>query len=342
MALRHVVALRALGLGDLCTAIPALRGLRRATSPARLTLATPASLHPLADLAGVADDFVAVAGLAEPLPVTVHGAVLAVNLHGRGPESTRRLRATRPQRLVSYRPVGGTPPVSTPTERFEPWNAYDHDTERWSALVETATQQPVDRLDRVIRTATPPADHVVVHPGASSRARRWPLDRFAAVIDALQERGHRVVVTGSPGERALGDRLGRRCPGVQVTSGTTGILDLVDLLAGARLVVSGDTGVAHLAAALRRPTVTLYGPTSPAQWGLADDGALHTMLWAGRTGDPHGDTPHGGLLAISVSDVVAAVDQHLVSRHVSPPVDRIRAPSVPVRRPLRTDRRSSP
>jgi ADP-heptose:LPS heptosyltransferase len=61
--------------------------------------------------------------------------------------------------------------------------------------------------------------------------------------------------------------------------------------------------VAHLASAFGTPSVLLFGPTPPAEWGPPRD-PRHRVLWAGRTGDPHGDRPDPGLLAITPARVV--------------------------------------
>src|SRR5205823_1228874 len=71
-------------------------------------------------------------------------------------------------------------------------------------------------------------------------------------------------------------------------------------------VVSGDTGVAHLATALRTPSVVLFGPVSPRLWGPPED-ARHLVLWAGRTGDPHAGSPDAGLLEITPEQVLQAL-----------------------------------
>ena len=83
----------------------------------------------------------------------------------------------------------------------------------------------------------------------------------------------------------------------------------------ARLVVCGDTGVAHLATAYGTPSVVLFGPTSPATWGPAVDVERHTVLWHGDgtaggayRGDPHGAVLDPALARVTVDEVVAAAD----------------------------------
>ena len=80
------------------------------------------------------------------------------------------------------------------------------------------------------------------------------------------------------------------------------------LVAAARVVVCGDTGVAHLATAYRRPSVVLFGPVSPHLWGPPDR-PQHVVLWHGDgTGDPWGTTLDPALDAIDVDEVLAALD----------------------------------
>jgi ADP-heptose:LPS heptosyltransferase len=65
--------------------------------------------------------------------------------------------------------------------------------------------------------------------------------------------------------------------------------------------------VAHLATALGTPSLVLFGPTDPAEWGPPPERARHQVLWAGRRGDPHGLRPDPGLLEIAPEDVLEAL-----------------------------------
>ena len=103
--------------------------------------------------------------------------------------------------------------------------------------------------------------YAVLNPGSNEPGRRWPLTGYAALARKLLQRGWRVVLVGSPDElgdgRAIAD-LDRE-PGVVNLTGKTSLAQLLDLMAHAALVVSNDTGPAHLAIALGRPTVVIVG-----------------------------------------------------------------------------------
>ncbi len=301
----RLVVLRALGVGDLLTVLPALRALRGAFPAHRLILAAPRSLAPLAHLSEAVDEVVDTAPLA-PLDSALHGADVAVNLHGRGPQSHGVLLAARPRRLLAFEHLDVTQSRGGPT-----WRAAEHEVARWCRLLEESGI-PADpsRLD-----LTPPESSAsvrgatVVHPGAASPARRWPPERFAAVARAERAAGREVVVTGSSDEaelaRAVAGDAGLSSKAV--LAGRTDLLELAALVAGADRVVCGDTGVAHLATALATPSVVLFGPTSPRDWGPPIERSRHRPLWAGHTGDPHAAEPAPGLLDIAVGDVLEAL-----------------------------------
>lgn len=194
------------------------------------------------------------------------------------------------------------------------WRPGEHETARWCRLLEESGV-PADpgRLDlrRPPGELSHPAARgaTLIHPGAASAARRWPPERFAAVASAELERGRTVLLTGSRGERALAANVARRAglPPDAVLAGGTDLLGLAGLVAAAGRIVCGDTGVAHLATALGVPSVVLFGPTSPEEWGPPAGRPWHRALWRGRAGDPHGARPDSGLLELEVEDVLSAL-----------------------------------
>jgi len=304
---RHVLILRALGLGDFLTGVPAYRALRSAYPDALLTLAAPAYLKPLIGLSQALDRLHPTKGLGR-LGLMGPPSDLAVNLHGRGPASIDDLVATGAGKVITHRhPL--RPGVEGPD-----WRDDLHEVRRWCRLLE-CQGIPADSAD--LRLSSPEveplvADAVVVHPGAAAPARRWPAERFGAVAHRLAVGGHQVVVTGTLDE-ASAAAVVVGSGGLPQDSNLCGQLDVIQLaalVANARLVICGDTGVAHLASAYGTPSVLLFGPTPPSQWGPPADGP-HTVLWHGVTGDPHGDREDPGLLKIGVDDVMEAAARYL-------------------------------
>jgi ADP-heptose:LPS heptosyltransferase len=175
---------------------------------------------------------------------------------------------------------------------------------------------PGDDGRLAVRRPLPPVAHepgyVLLHPGASAPARTWPAGHCAAAVEALAAAGHRVLVTGGPGERELTAYVaGTR--GVDL-GGETSLAGMAALLDGAAAVVVGNTGPAHLAAAVGTPVVSLFSPVVPAaRW--APYGVPSVLL--GDQTAPCADTRarecpvsgHPCLTSVSPADVVAAVEK---------------------------------
>ncbi|WP_242891483.1 glycosyltransferase family 9 protein [Actinomadura litoris] len=119
-------------------------------------------------------------------------------------------------------------------------------------------REPLPRTDHL--TGGP--GYVVVHPGTSVPARAWPPENCAEAVRLLAAAGHRVVVTGHGDEKEL-TALAAGEDGLDL-GGRTTLPELAAVLAGARAAVAGNTGPAHLAAAVGTPVVSLFAPTVPA------------------------------------------------------------------------------
>lgn len=302
----RVVALRALGLGDLLTAVPALRALRDHHPDHELVLATTPAMVALSRLLPGVDDVAAVDELG-PLPPALAGPDVAVNLHGSGPQSHRLLADLEPGRLIAF----DRPDVSETTGPA--WDDDEHEVARWCRLLEAfGIRADPRRLDVPVPAGSMPPAAVgatVVHPGAKARSRRWPWRRFAAIARHEHQAGRRVVVTGKADERPLAQRVAAEAglAPAAVLAGRTDVVELLQVVAAAGRVVCGDTGVAHLATATGTPSVVLFGPTPPAHWGPPDR-PRHRVLWRGQHGDPLADAPFAGLDDIGVDEVVEALD----------------------------------
>ncbi|WP_067821621.1 glycosyltransferase family 9 protein [Nocardia inohanensis] len=307
-----VLVLRARGLGDLLTAVPALRALRRARPGDHIALAAPHRLKPIVDLIASVDEMVPV-GEATGMRWDGGPPALAVNLHGAGAEGIVELVRTRPQRILTYRNPA-FPELAGPD-----WQPDMHDVDRWCHLLEsdgiTADRRNLGLVPPVATTSH--RDAVVVHIGASAAARRWPADRFAAVIRHLLVQGREVILTGDDAERDIALEVAHRAglAPARVAAGQQNLIELAATVAESALVVCGDTGVAHLATAFGTRTVLLFGPTPPSRNGPPPHLlGRHAVLWAGQTGDPDGREVDQGLLKIGVPEVLNAVDKQLRKR----------------------------
>ena len=198
-----------------------------------------------------------------------------------------------------------------------------HEVERGLSLVGACGYElpPGDEGRLAIRrspgarpAAAPEPPYVVVHPGASVPARAWGSERNAELVEALAEGGRRVAVTGSPGESDLTARVaGKARTGVVDLGGTTNLAGLAEVLAGADAVVVGNTGPAHLAAAVGTPVASLFAPTVPAvrwrPWKVAHE-LLHVEVPCAGCRARECPVPgHPCLEGVSTAEVVTAVER---------------------------------
>lgn len=304
-----LVILRALGLGDLLTAVPALRAIARAFPAHYRVLAAPVYLAPLVRLCGGIDEVVDAAPLA-PLDPSLSNADVAVNLHGRGPQSHRVLLHAKPRSLIAFHHADL--PLTT---GFPQWRADEHEIDRWCRmLAESGIPADPDDLELAVTRDDPRSrGAIVVHPGAASESRRWPAERWIDLCKRLRAMGERIVLTGAAEEFRRCRFIARasHLPIDAVLAGRTDLAELAHVVASARAVVCGDTGMAHIATALRTPSVVLFGPTSPQYWGPPPRRVLHRVIWRGTLGDPHAPVVDPGLASITVGEVLAELQMLL-------------------------------
>lgn len=331
-----MLVLRALGLGDALTGVPALRGLRRLHPDRPLLLAAPDVIGRWFTDLGLVDGHVTTDSLDADPPGRALGRHDAVDLHGKGRLSRDLLHRGGPDSVLGFalpqlaEPLDGS--LDAPQDG-PPWYADEHEVERWCRLVRwtggTCDVEDLRLPEALIGTGCPSSNRfgtgtpranstfaprqppiAVLHPGAAFASRRWPAERWASVARAVADGGMDVRLTGSSNEQQLCADVVRRA-GLSPDASTAGDLDLPALAAlvgAAGLLVCGDTGAAHLATALSTPSVLLFGPVAPALWGPAIDHDRHAVLWHGTgDGDPHGSEPDPALLRITAEEVLDAV-----------------------------------
>lgn len=303
MPLKRIAVFRALVLGDMLCAVPALRALKAAWPQAELTLIGLPWAAELAERLPMVDRFIEFPGY-PGLPETVADLAavpgfmrrmqeeafdLLIQLHGSGSITNPLLAACGARHTAGFVEPGRYVPESG---LFIAWPEQGHEIDRLLTLVDhlkvprcgTALEFPVTDSDRIELASLWPGaygaqPYVCVHAGAQLPSRRWPPERFAQVADALAERGCTVVLTGTAGEAVLIDAVQRAMshPAVDL-SGKTDLWTLGALIERASLLVCNDTGVSHLAAALGTPSVVVSSGADVARWAPFDR-QRHQVLW---------------------------------------------------------------
>lgn len=339
---RSVAVFRALMLGDLLCAVPALRALRAALPEARITLiGLPWARQFAARFPHYLDDFIPFPGWPglpeQPVRAVAVSAFLAcvqgrrydlaIQLHGNGVLTNRLVALFGARRMAGFvAPEHWCPDATS----FLPWPAEGHEVERLLALMAflgapprgTALEFPVSAADEA-ELATRPGvaglrlgEYVCIHPGARFRSRRWPPTRFAAVADALARQGLQPVLTGDREEVPLTRAVAAvmRCRPLDL-AGQTSLGALAALIRGAGLVVANDTGVVHLAVAVGTPSVVVAVGTDVARWAPPER-HRHRVLWQDAPCRPCAvaECPFGHPCALGVSaDAVVQAAQAVLA-----------------------------
>jgi ADP-heptose:LPS heptosyltransferase len=224
------------------------------------------------------------------------------------------------RRNAGYMPSGGWRPDAA---LFLDWRSDEHEALRYLRLLEALgvprrgehLEFPIAADDRAqlardLPELPAPLGYVCVHPGARLPSRRWPAQRFAEVADALAAEGWRIVLTGSSDERPLVAEVAAAMRANAIdASGRTSLGGLAAMIAGARLLVSNDTGVSHVAAAVGTQSVVVSSGADAQRWAPLD-GAKHRVLWADMPCRPcaHVVCPIGHPCALGVT-VNAVLEQ---------------------------------
>jgi ADP-heptose:LPS heptosyltransferase len=300
-----VLVFRALRLGDMLCAVPALRALREALPGASIALAG----LPWASLFTVRfnhyiDEFIPFPGHPD-LPeqpgdpfrfrkfrreMRARRFGLAIQMQGSGTVSNEIVMSLGARMTAGFHPAEGTAPdpdwfASYPrdlpeVERNLELLRHLGIPSRGSGLEFPVLDEDEQELSRSgLSAMAKPGTYVCIHPGASRRDKCWPVDRFASVARALRKRGVAVVVTGDRSEADLAAQicagLGGDC--IDGASPNLGLGALALLIGASRLLLCNDTGVSHLAAALKVPSVVIFSQADPLRWAPGDR-KLHRAL----------------------------------------------------------------
>jgi ADP-heptose:LPS heptosyltransferase len=294
---RRIAVFRALHLGDLLLAVPALRWLRAGFPDAEMTfVGLPWAASFVGRFRHYLDRFVEFGGYPGIEEVEVspersarflaeqraYGYDLVIQMHGSGRTSNPCVLAFGGRVTVGYYEEEAPPGLTLGA----PYPADEPEIVRNIGLAGMLgcpdrglrLEFPLSDGDRTEATALlrplarPDRPRIGLHAGASRPSRRWPAERFAALGDELVRRfGAQIVLTGGPAEmatvREVADRMAAQ---PLILAGETSLGGLAALIAELDLFVSNDTGPAHLACAVDTPSVTIFGPGDHARWAPLD------------------------------------------------------------------------
>lgn len=328
--IERIVVLRALMLGDMLCATPALRAIRAHYPEARICLVGLPWAGPWAARLDCVDEFIALPGFpgmpetaadVRALPdflaqVQDRRFDLAIQLHGSGDIVNPLLACFGARNTIGFHDGRcWTPPTSPDLPAWLRWPERGHESLRLLALTDhlgmarqgTAPHFDIDDHDRAaLAEAWPgraPQRYVCVHAGAQLPSRRWPPERFARVADGLVRRGWQVVLTGGTPEVELIESVADQMEeDAIVMAGRTDLWSLAALLEGAAGLVCNDTGLSHLATALKTPSVVVSCGSDIERWSPLDR-ERHRVVAAVPECRPcmHRDCPHGHECATAVS-----------------------------------------
>ncbi len=301
--IRRVLVFRALMLGDWLCATPALRALRAAMPHAHLVVCGLEGSAELARRLPGVDEFVPFPGhpaLPEkrPAPGDLGRFIqrmrryrfdLVLQMHGSG-DIVNALLAQLGARAVAGFALPGT---ERGLDLAVPWPHRGAEPERCLALTDAlgASRDGLqldfplfdadrDAAARLRVEAGIYGRYALLHPGSQLPSRRWWPERFALVADALASRGVTVIITGSTAETplAIAVRAASRHPLIDLTGRTPSLWSLGALVESAALVVTNDTGISHVAAALHTPSVVVASGSDVSRWAPLNR-ELHRVHW---------------------------------------------------------------
>lgn len=307
LAPQRVAVFRALQLGDLLCSVPALRALRTALPQAQITLlGLPWAKSFVERFSHYVDDFLEFPGFPGLPERTVDVSRLpdflteiqwlkfdlVLQMQGSGVITNPLVSMLGSHYTAGFYIPGQYCPDP---ELYMPYPVYDHEIEVHLSLMDfLGAPRQGDFLEFPLREndwyeyynlehnyKLVPGKFVCIHPGSRAKERRWPVEHFAVVADYLAERGMKVILTGTPSEKHLTDGVAEqmRHPAINLT-GRTSLGGLGALLSKSALLVSNDTGVSHVAAALEIPSVVLFTASDPNRWAPLNSGLHRAVAWA--------------------------------------------------------------
>lgn len=304
---KRIIILRALYLGDLMCSVPAFKAIKASFPDAIVTLAGLPWSHKFVErFSGYLDEFIEFPGFPgfpeqeariAQIPSFLQEVQnrkfdLAVQMQGSGAISNPLVELFGAKMTAGFYLPGQYCPDP---DRFLAYPVHETEVRRYLRLIEflgLPIQEDHLEFPLCIRDweefheiqekyDLTSCQYAVIHPGARSLDRRWPVEWFAAVGDGLAERGLKVVLTGVPEEADLTEAVASQMESPALNlAGQTSLGALGALLTASRLLVCNDTGVSHIAAALDLPSVVLFTASDPDRWAPLDSTLHRVVAWA--------------------------------------------------------------
>jgi lipopolysaccharide heptosyltransferase I len=331
----NILIVRLGALGDIVHAVPAAAALRQAMPDARIDWLVEAKHREIVDLVESVDRIVTLEGRSAREWITVVRTLrqvrydVAIDLQGLM-KSAVLARASGARRVIGFsiwhlREKGARPFYSEVGERPDdsgtPGTHVIWKNMRLLRALGVKAEGvafpfvPVDSpAANAVETEDGGGPFALINPGAAWPNKRWPAERFGQAAAFLRDvRGIRPVVLWGPGEEALAQSVVQASAGAARMAPPTRIADVVALCRRASLVLSGDTGPIHLAAAVGAPVVGIYGPTDPARNGpwSPDDGVVSRFAACGCHYDRRCHTEPWCLEQVTTAEVTAAIQRRL-------------------------------
>jgi ADP-heptose:LPS heptosyltransferase len=279
-------------VGDLILALPAIKALRHVLQPARMemmghpwTLAL-VSGHPYAE--AIMD-----INRAEMVPLFQDNAPLPATLKGYLDHFDAAFCFSRSETLASNLRRGGIRQVFTlPSFPDTRMHVIDHHllSLKTLGISSTSTSPMVFVRDEerqgaerfLLQKGWDYQKIAAIHPGAGSRKKAWPATRFAALARLLASAGHKILILEGPADKAAAAEVRAGLKGIPyLLIRDLPLTRLAALLSFASLFIGNDSGISHLAAALKIPTIAIFGPTDPYVWAPRSDWAFWLQGQAG-------------------------------------------------------------
>jgi heptosyltransferase-1 len=320
-------------LGDIIHAVPAAAALRAAFPASRIDWLVDGRHRPMIDLVTVVDHAVVLERSSLPGWMDVAGRMrqvrydVAIDLQGLL-KSALLARASGAARVLGFsiwhlREKTARPFYSETSRGEVPSGEPDHVIHKNLRLLgalgvtETRIRFPLAdvesrALNDVRTTLGGDRPFALINPGAAWPNKRWPPERYGEVAAFLREvRGLPSFVLWGPGEEGLAGAVVETSAGAARVAPPTGLRDLLALSRAASLMISGDTGPLHIAAAAGTPTVSLFGPTDPHRNGPWSPGdvAISRFGSCGCHYERRCRKPSWCLETIDVAEVTAAIQQ---------------------------------